>query len=104
MDKPFIVSETAKIAWRRSQLTEGVFVKDLGTSDGQSMQLVKFEPGVRFPWHRHTGPEFIYVLEGEVSQGGRKHRQESDPWPKRPPIEPYLPQRPSDCCAQQQHE
>lgn len=58
--------------WRRSQFADGVFVKDLGTSDGQSMQLVRFEAGVHFPWHRHAGPEFIYVLEGEVTQRGRK--------------------------------
>jgi len=70
MDRPFIFSETAKMAWRQSQFRDGVSVKDLGTSDGQSMQLVRFEPGVQFPWHRHAGPEFIYVLEGEVTQRG----------------------------------
>jgi hypothetical protein len=44
MDKQFIVAETAKIAWRRSQLTEGVFVKDLGTSDGQSIAAGPLQP------------------------------------------------------------
>ena len=72
MDKPFIFSETAKMAWRQCRSTEGVSVKDLGNSDGQSMQLVRFEPGTHFPWHRHAGPEFIYVLTGEVTQRGRK--------------------------------
>jgi len=35
------------------------------------MQLVRFSPGAAFPDHLHTGPEFIYVLEGEVTWNGR---------------------------------
>jgi quercetin dioxygenase-like cupin family protein len=36
------------------------------------MQLVKYNPGARFPWHKHAGPEFIYLLEGEVIQRGQR--------------------------------
>jgi hypothetical protein len=43
MGRPFIFSETVKIAWRRSQFKDGVSVKDLGSSDGQAMQLVGFK-------------------------------------------------------------
>ena len=46
-------------------------MKDLGTSDGRSMQLVRFAPGTAFPLHTHTGPEFIYLLEGEAVQEGQ---------------------------------
>ena len=74
MSKPFIVAESAAIPWRKSKFAEGVYVKDLGASDGQAMQLVRCEPGARFPWHRHAGPEFIYLIEGEVIQRGRRLR------------------------------
>ncbi len=38
------------------------------------MQLVRFAPGAVFPDHFHTGPEFVYVLDGEVVQNGRRLR------------------------------
>ncbi len=34
------------------------------------MQRVRFAAGATFPRHRHTGPEFIYALEGEAVQNG----------------------------------
>src|SRR5215469_7594706 len=72
MSKPFIVTASAAIPWRKSKFAEGVYVKELGTSDGQAMQLVRCERGARFPWHRHAGPEFIYVIAGEVIQRGKR--------------------------------
>ena len=72
MSEPFIVTRSAAIPWRKSKFADGVYVKDLGASDGQAMQLVRYEPGARFPWHRHEGPEFIYVIKGEVIQRGRR--------------------------------
>jgi len=60
------------IPWRKSTFAPGIEVKDLGTSDGQSMQLVRFEPATSFPLHTHTGPEFIYLLEGEAIQEGQR--------------------------------
>lgn len=59
------------IPWRKSTFAEGIEVKDLGTSDGRSMQLVRFAPGAAFPLHRHEGPEFIYLLEGNAIQEGQ---------------------------------
>jgi hypothetical protein len=29
-------------------------------------------PGARFPVHTHKGPEFVFILEGELVQGGRR--------------------------------
>jgi anti-sigma factor ChrR (cupin superfamily) len=49
----------------------GVEVKNLGKANGRAIQLVRFSPGAAFPDHLHTGPEFIYVLEGEVTWNGR---------------------------------
>ena len=60
------------IAWRMSTFAEGIEVKDLGTANGRSMQLVRFAPGASFPLHRHEGPEFIYVLEGIAFQEGQQ--------------------------------
>jgi anti-sigma factor ChrR (cupin superfamily) len=60
------------IAWRTSTFAEGVEVKDLGASDGRSMQLVRFAAGASFPLHKHLGPEFIYLLEGTAIQEGKR--------------------------------
>ena len=70
MDPKFLAVNSSEVAWRASTFAKGVWVKDLGSFDGRSMQLVRFDPGARFPWHRHAGPEFVYVLEGEVTQRG----------------------------------
>lgn len=77
MQSAFLYALADEIPWRKSQHAEGVFVKDLGTSDGQSIQLVKFEAGANFPLHKHNGPEFIYMLEGEVVQEGNVIKQGS---------------------------
>ena len=54
--------------WRKSSVAAGVEVKDLGTVNGRSMQLVRFAPGTKFPVHTHEGPEFVYMIEGEALQ------------------------------------
>ncbi len=56
--------------WRASTFAAGVEVKDLGSADGRAMQLVRFPPGTVFPLHKHVGPEFVYILEGEMIQNG----------------------------------
>jgi anti-sigma factor ChrR (cupin superfamily) len=63
--------DATAIPWRKSTLAEGIEVKDLGTSDGRSMQLVRFAAGAAFPLHKHPGPEFIYLLEGTAIQEGK---------------------------------
>ena len=35
------------------------------------MQLVRFAAGTSFPAHIHTGPEFVYLIEGEAWQNGQ---------------------------------
>jgi anti-sigma factor ChrR (cupin superfamily) len=66
----FIDSHAAP--WRKSTFAAGVEVKDLGSMDGRSMQLVRFAPGTAFPLHEHSGPEFVYLLEGEAIQEGQR--------------------------------
>ena len=63
---------TADLPWRPSTFAPGVFVKDIAAADGWEMQVVRFEPGARFPLHTHERPEFLFILEGELVQGGRR--------------------------------
>jgi len=67
----YIFADASSIPWRQSSFASGVEVKDLGGSDGRSMQLVRFAAGASFPLHRHGGPEFIYLLEGAAVQEGQ---------------------------------
>ncbi len=50
----------------------GIFVKDVAVTDGWEMQIVRFEPGARAAVHTHEGPEFLFILEGELVQAGRR--------------------------------
>ena len=60
------------LPWRPSTMASGVFVKDIAVTDGWEMQIVRFEPGARFPVHTHERPEFVFILEGELVQAGRR--------------------------------
>jgi anti-sigma factor ChrR (cupin superfamily) len=60
------------LPWRPSAMASGVFVKDVAVTDGWEMQIVRLEPGARLPVHTHQRPEFLFVLEGELVQGGRR--------------------------------
>jgi anti-sigma factor ChrR (cupin superfamily) len=62
----------ADLPWRPSTMAPGVFVKGIAVTDGWEMQLVRLEPGARFPVHRHECPEFLFILEGELVQAGRR--------------------------------
>ena len=63
---------TDDLLWRPSTFAAGVFVKDVATTDGWEMQIVRFELGARFPIHTHEWPEFVFILTGELVQGGRR--------------------------------
>ena len=63
---------TEHLPWRPSTFAPGVFVKDIATTDGWEMQVVRCEPGARFPVHTHERPEFVFVLEGELVQAGQR--------------------------------
>src|SRR5690348_2942808 len=68
MQREFVFANSYEIPWRKSKFAEGIFVKDLGSSNGETAQLVRLEAGARFPMHTHAGPEFVYVLSGEAIQ------------------------------------
>ena len=66
--------DTDDLPWRPSAFAPGVFVKDIAATDGWEMQVVRFEPGARFPIHRHERPEFVFILQGELVQAGQRLR------------------------------
>jgi anti-sigma factor ChrR (cupin superfamily) len=68
----FFYADGESVAWRASDFAKNVEVKDLGAVNGRAMQLVRFPPGTVFPVHQHNGPEFVYVLEGELIQNGQR--------------------------------
>lgn len=59
-----------ELPWKPSTFVAGVSVKDVAVSGGFELQLVRFAPGARLPVHKHELPEFIYVLEGELTVAG----------------------------------
>jgi hypothetical protein len=63
---------TDDLPWRPSTFAAGVFVKDVATTDGWEMQLVRCEPGARLPIHTHDRAEFVFILSGELVQNGRR--------------------------------
>jgi anti-sigma factor ChrR (cupin superfamily) len=71
VDSGFSFADAAAIPWQPSAVAPGVQIKKLGKADGRGMLLVRFQSGANYPIHRHTGPEFIYMLEGEAIQNGQ---------------------------------
>jgi len=61
-----------ELPWKPSTFAAGLFVKDVAMTNGLEMQIVRVEPGARIPLHTHECPEFIYVLEGELSMGAQR--------------------------------
>lgn len=53
-------------------MASGVSVKDIAVTDGWEMQVVRVEPGARFPVHTHESPEFLFILEGELVRSGQR--------------------------------
>lgn len=70
IDPAFSAVDSKAVPWRQSTIAAGVAVKDLGCSNGLTLQIVRFDAGARFPHHRHKEPEFIFVLSGSAVQNG----------------------------------
>lgn len=68
----FIFRDDKDLPWIPSKFADGVEVKNLGKANGRALQLVRFQAGASYPSHIHNYCEFIYVLEGEVFQNGRR--------------------------------
>jgi quercetin dioxygenase-like cupin family protein len=53
---------------------KGAFVKPLSmdAAKGYAVVLGKLEPGASYPPHRHTGPEEVYVISGDLTINGTR--------------------------------
>ena len=67
----------ARSEWRPSKAAPGVSFKTLRRDDvtGSVTVLLRFEPGARFPAHRHSAGEEVFVVEGQVKIGGERLQQ-----------------------------
>ncbi|MCA2998560.1 MAG: cupin domain-containing protein [Rhodocyclaceae bacterium] len=72
MFSTFLLRNKNVLPWVPSTFADGVEVKNLGKANGRAFQLVRFQAGASNPSHIHNYCEFIYVLEGEVFQNGRR--------------------------------
>ena len=63
--------------WRPSKAGTGVSVKLLrrDAQSGAVTVLLRFDPGARFPAHRHPAGEEVFVVEGDVRIGKERLHQ-----------------------------
>ena len=63
--------------WRPSKAAPGVSFKTLRRDEGTGgiTVLLRFEPGSRFPAHRHPAGEEVFVVEGQVKIGSERLQQ-----------------------------
>ena len=65
--------------WQPSKAADGVSFRTLRRDEatGGSTVLIRFEPGARFPAHRHPAGEEVFVVEGQATIGN-EHLQQGD--------------------------
>ena len=70
---------TANSEWRPTKDGTGVSVKLLRRDNvtGAATVLLRFEPGARFPAHRHPAGEEVFVVDGEF-RIGKDHLHRGD--------------------------
>ena len=64
---PSQIIEVSEREWQA--MTPTIKAKTLWSDPAtkRRMQLTRFEPGAKLPLHRHAGDEFLYVIEGEIT-------------------------------------
>jgi len=67
----YTFSDANAVPWENVEEFPGMQIKNLGTANGQSMELFRFAPNTAFPRHVHKGPEFVYMLEGRARLSGQ---------------------------------
>ena len=70
MERDYLVTNYEAEPWQKAKDVPGVEIKHLGTVNGQTMALYRFEPNTSYPDHHHEDPEFVFMMEGEVIQNG----------------------------------
>ena len=68
---------TSRPDWQPSKAADGVSFKTLRRDDvtGGLTVLLRFEPGARFPAHRHPAGEEVFVIDGQVKIGNERLQQ-----------------------------
>jgi anti-sigma factor ChrR (cupin superfamily) len=69
------ILDTATLPWRDFQDAPGVRYKVLRHHDARRgiTLLLQFDPGARYPAHRHPAGEDYYVLDGTLEEGGHEY-------------------------------
>jgi quercetin dioxygenase-like cupin family protein len=72
--RPHIL-DTTTLDWRPFDDAPGVHYKVLRHHDERRgiTLLLRFDPGARYPTHRHPEGEEYYVLEGQLEDAGREY-------------------------------
>lgn len=75
-DVPFFTVRAADLRWE-PHLVPGVAIAKLyqDPAKGELVCLLRAEPGVHYPTHRHTGVEEIFMLEGNLVINGEVYGQ-----------------------------
>jgi len=62
---------TSEADWQATFI-QGLIAKVIHRDEenGRTMRLLKIEPGARYPWHKHGGPEEIFMLTGTLWVNG----------------------------------
>jgi anti-sigma factor ChrR (cupin superfamily) len=91
-----IVADSARMEWRPSG-TPGIAIKELysDSSHPERVALIKWEPGARYPRHRHPGGEEILVLEGALVDEAGRYPQGT--WIRNPPGSAHEPYSAEGC-------
>ncbi len=88
------VVETRSAAWYPG-MAEGLSVLPLMDAGGVHAALVRWEPGSRFPAHRHHGGEEIYVLAGTFEDEWGRYPHGT--WMRSPHLSSHEPSSLSGC-------
>jgi hypothetical protein len=67
----YIVADTNALEWQAVPGCAGIEVKFLGSANGQTMELSRYAPDTAYPVHVHSGPEFVFLLEGSARLSGQ---------------------------------
>lgn len=66
-----LISRSSAMEWQPGPVP-GIWVKSLSRDSerGYETSLVRFDPGIQYPGHRHTNVEEAYVLSGDLEVEG----------------------------------
>ncbi len=93
-DDAHVVIDTTREPWRPGSV-DGVQVMPLHSGGKESVRLVRFDPGTRFPHHDHPGGEEVFVLEGGIEDADGRYPKGT--WLRCPAGSSHAPTSPEGC-------